>query len=88
MGKLNLIVEIMKSFTVSRLNTAQGTFKIVGLFEPKNKLTLTIKITSIEMMGTDGWVLLDQTNITVINLINRLHSPISNYLQSHDLATF
>ena len=78
----------MKPFTVSRLNTEQGTFKITGLFEPKNRLTFTIKITSIEMMGTDGWVLLDQTNITIINLINHLHSPISNYLQTHDLATF
>ena len=88
MGKLNLAVTKMKPFTVTRLNTTQGTFKIAGLFEPKNKLTFTIKITSIEMMGTDGWVLLDQTNITIINLINHLHSPISNYLQTNDLAKF
>ena len=78
----------MKVFTISRLNTAQGTFKVTGLFKPKNSSTFTIEITSLKMMGTDGWVLLDQKDIAVINLMDSLHSSINNYLQAHDPIKF
>ena len=75
----------MKPFTISRLNCAQGIFKIVGLFEPTKEKNFTVEITSIEMMGTDGWVLLDQKNSPVINLMNDLHSVIIHHLQANAL---
>jgi len=75
----------MKPFVISRLNSAQGIFRISGTFEPDVFQGLNIKITSIEMMGTDGWVLLNQKNSPVIDLMNDLHSIITHHLQTNDL---
>lgn len=74
----------MKPFAISRLNTKQGTFRITGLFELKTPQNIAIEITSIDIMGTDGWVLLDQKNMTVINLMTSLHSLITNHLKANN----
>lgn len=75
----------MRPFTISRLNSAQGIFKISGTFEPSNFHKQSIKITSIEMMGTDGWILLNQKESPVIKLMNDLHSTMTHHLQTNDL---
>jgi hypothetical protein len=70
----------VKVFNVSRIQTAFGIFRISGIWSNHN--IADINIHSIELMGTDGWVLLDQSSINVITLM----SNITPTLQTHLLA--
>ncbi|KZN64726.1 hypothetical protein N473_13115 [Pseudoalteromonas luteoviolacea CPMOR-1] len=46
----------MKTFTISRLNTPYGIFKVSGFYDYNE----SIQITKLEVMGTDGWVLCNE----------------------------
>ena len=45
----------MEAFHVSRIHTPQGIFKVSGYHSQSLQ---AIKITSLEIMGTDGWIML------------------------------
>jgi hypothetical protein len=57
----------MKAFRLSRVNTSFGIFRVSGFWH-KNHLEM-LNIDTIELMGTDGWVLLAQSSDNVIALI-------------------
>ncbi|WP_232769144.1 hypothetical protein [Colwellia sp. Bg11-28] len=52
-------------------------FPVVGVMKTK---TLKIDITSIELMGTDGWVLLNHASDNVISLITELTPTLTTHL--------
>ena len=62
----------VKEFTISRINTEHGTFRFSGLWEPENVEVSNLEVNSIEIMGTDGWVLLNQSSDKTVNLITIL----------------
>ncbi|WP_350939495.1 hypothetical protein MRO13_09375 [Vibrio metschnikovii] len=47
-----------KKFSISRINTKIGIFKITGIMEKKKNI-LSIKISTLQIMSTDGWCSLD-----------------------------
>jgi len=67
----------VKKFNISRINTPLGIFRVRGLWCKDN---LTLDIDSIELMGTDGWVLLNQSSANVIQLINELTPTLFAHL--------
>ncbi|KGJ89428.1 hypothetical protein [Thalassotalea sp. ND16A] len=71
----------MDNFNISRINTDLGTFRISGFCSNVNLETSKIDISSIEIMGTDDWVLLNQTSDNVINLIKELTPTLLAHLQ-------
>ena len=70
----------MKPFNISRINTDKGIFRISGLYEPSNNFNEELVVNSIEVMGTDGWVMLNQSSSEVIQLINNLAPTLLNHL--------
>lgn len=68
----------MEKFNISRLNTAYGVFRIVGVKNTNNYPDLTVN--SIDMMGTDGWETLDITSESVIALVEKLNDDINEHL--------
>lgn len=70
----------MNNFTISRINTSLGIFRIAGFWCNENENACKIDITSIEIMGTDGWVLLNHASDDVISLIAELTPTLSVHL--------
>lgn len=59
-------------FNISRLNTDFGIFRVSGDWCSEKPEVENINIKSIEVMGTDGWVLLNKTRESNSQLINSL----------------
>ncbi|BDF94844.1 hypothetical protein KAN5_16820 [Pseudoalteromonas sp. KAN5] len=60
----------LDTFNITRIDTKFGIFRICGLWD---RLNIDVfNITSIDIMSTDGWLGLDKTNDTVINLMAEL----------------
>lgn len=72
----------MDNFNISRINTDLGIFRISGLWCNGNLEPSKIDIESCEVMGTDGWALLDLSHDDVINLIRELTAAILAHLQA------
>jgi hypothetical protein len=70
----------VKKFTISRINTSLGIFRVSGCWCNENQDTGKIDITSIELMGTDGWVLLNHASDNVISLITELTPTLTTHL--------
>jgi len=74
----------MATFTISRLDTAQGTFRLMGKWtrpgEYHARTSGELTIHSLDIMGTDGWVALKQQSNT--ELIDKLRDEILLHLQS------
>lgn len=68
----NLQRGLMQSFNISRINTDFGIFRVSGGWCIRNPEVESININSIEIMGTDGWVLLNHTTERNLQLINKL----------------
>ena len=62
----------MQFFNISRINTDFGIFRVSGDWCFKKPKVENINIKSIEVMGTDGWVLLNSTSESNSQLINNL----------------
>lgn len=62
----------MQFFNISRINTDLGIFRVSGDWCPEKSEVESIKIKLIEVMGTDGWVLLNKTSEDNSQLINNL----------------
>ncbi len=65
----------MHSFTISRLHLLQGIFKISGAHS-----NATLQITSLHMMSSDGWVLLDLQNRDAQQLITTIQPALLQHL--------
>jgi hypothetical protein len=71
----------VNNFNISRINTPLGIFRVSGLWSYENIPALHINIDSIEVMGTDGWVLLNQSSDHVIELVKELTPILIIHLQ-------
>lgn len=70
----------MSNFTISRINTSLGIFRICGYWEHENQEVAKIDVSSIEVMGTDGWVLLNHTSDNVMNIISAIRPALTTHL--------
>ena len=70
----------MQFFNISRINTDLGIFRVSGDWCFKNPEIENITIKSIEVMGTDGWVLLNETSEKNSQLINNLLPLLLSHL--------
>ena len=75
----------MKSFNISRISTKLGTFRVSG--QRCCDKGAKLKVESIEVMGTDGWVLLDHTSERVMVLIDDLTPELQAHLRVKSLHT-
>ncbi|MGV2872524.1 hypothetical protein [Colwellia sp. E150_009] len=62
----------MQFFNISCINTDFGISRVSGDWCFKKPEVESINIKSVEVMGTNGWVLLNQTNESNSQLINNL----------------
>ncbi len=67
----------MKEFSISRIHTTEGIFRLKGSWQQTIK---TILLTQLEIMATDGWQQLDLKNDRVINLIGLIEEEIVAHL--------
>ena len=65
----------MDNFNINRISTNVGIFRVSGSWRHEDLSASLINIDSIEIMGTDGWVLLKQSNDKVLKLVKEL-TPI------------
>ncbi len=72
----------MNNFNISRINTDLGIFRVSGLWCHENVRAILVNIDSIEVMGTDGWVLLNQSSDRVIELLKELMPIFITHLQN------
>lgn len=63
---------LMQFFNISRINTDFGIFRVSGDWCFKRPEVENINVKSIEIMGTDGWDLLDICSESNSQLINNL----------------
>ncbi len=77
----------LDKFNITRIDTTMGVFRLSGLWDSLKAEVFSV--TSIEIMGTDGWVKLDKTNDTVIILVAELvpilQLHLSNKVNENDL---
>ncbi|WP_206006128.1 MULTISPECIES: hypothetical protein [Pseudoalteromonas] len=67
-------------FNIGRLNTDFGISRVSGDWCSEKPEVENIKIKSIEVMGTDGWVSLNKTSESNSQLINSLLSLLLSHL--------
>lgn len=72
----------VNNFTISRINTNLGVFRVSGVWGQEKVPAILINIDSIEAMGTDGWVLLNQSSDHIINLVKDLTPIFITHLQN------
>ena len=67
-------------FNISRLNTDFGIFRISGQWCSQSPTANNITLKSIEIMGTDGWVLLNKTSESNSQLVTNLLPVLLSHL--------
>jgi len=70
----------MNNFTISRINTSLGIFRVSGCWCNENQDACKLDVSSMEMMGTDGWVLLNHASDNVMNVIAELTPTLTTHL--------
>lgn len=70
----------MQLFSISRINTELGIFRVSGDWCFNASYVENINLELIEVMGTDGWVLLNQTSESNAQLISELLPLIVSHL--------
>jgi hypothetical protein len=60
------------NFKISRLKTDFGTFRVLGKYCVKRADIRNIDIQTLEMMGTDGRVLVNHTSAQSVSCIDKL----------------
>ncbi|MCL1140281.1 hypothetical protein [Shewanella pneumatophori] len=71
----------MKDFTISRLNTRLGIFKLKGVVNSDSQATQQhIRVSQLEIMGCDGWVELEVGHHHSRQIIEQLDADISAHL--------
>jgi len=70
----------MKYFNISRINTDFGIFRVSGDWCVVKPEVETISIKSIEVMGTDGWVLLNKACDSNSQLISNILPTLLSHL--------
>ncbi|WDE07578.1 hypothetical protein SG34_012220 [Thalassomonas viridans] len=76
----------MVSFNISRINTPEGIFRLAGAWCRQSGLEEDLKIESIEILGTDGWVALKLSQPQVAALTGKLAPQLLAHLLGQDQA--
>jgi len=71
-----MIKAVNEKFSISRLHTSQGVFRLEGVLPSLGE----VSITKIEILGTDGWLLLALSDSKVMSLCDNLHGEILLHL--------
>lgn len=69
----------MKKFSISRINTEVGIFRLVGQFS-NIKPNLVIIFHQVEFMSTDGWRELDINSPQGKDILNSIEVEIAAHL--------
>ncbi|MBB1270839.1 hypothetical protein [Shewanella sp. SR44-3] len=86
----------MERFTISRINTPLGIFRLAGVWQPQSvdiptamiaNISANISVDAIAIMGTDGWVELRPHDQKVIKLINELAGDLHQHLLAKSTST-
>jgi hypothetical protein len=72
----------MTKFSINCIETPQGTFRISGSSSRKDLSNLALRIENIEMMGTDGWVMLNQSHESIIRLMNEITPKVLAHINN------
>jgi hypothetical protein len=67
-------------FSITRINTDFGIFRISGQWSIQKPTVNSITLNSIEIMGTDGWVLLNKTSKSNTQIISYLLPLLLSHL--------
>lgn len=70
----------MQLFNISRINTDFGIFRVSGEWSIETPTVNNVNLNTIEIMGTDGWVLLNQTSESNSQLIGNLLPVLLSHL--------
>ncbi|KZN48441.1 hypothetical protein N476_21455 [Pseudoalteromonas luteoviolacea H33] len=62
-------------FSISRFESTLGIFKVLGNCQPAGK----IEVLRLEVMGTDGWILMDMHQAMTQKIINQLITELRNH---------
>lgn len=73
---------VVTKFNISRINTDFGIFRILGVWSKESLDSFTVDISSIEIMSTDGWFLLNKSSHKIANLIADLIPTLQVHLQA------
>ena len=68
----------MPDFTISRLETESGTFRLNG--DVGNGMHGNFTLNCVEMLGTDGWVELNMQDDNVVSFIPQISAAIIKHL--------
>lgn len=60
------------SFTINRITTSSGIFRVKGLWCTQYENIDSVEITSLQIMGTDGWVCLNHKSKDCAQCIDKL----------------
>ena len=73
----------MAVFNISRIHTQWGIFRVSGLWSTPTEIEpkVVVDIDVLELMGTDGWVVLDKNNVKVVDLIQQITPTLQAHLQ-------
>ncbi|RTR39484.1 hypothetical protein EKG38_06660 [Shewanella canadensis] len=79
----------MQRFSITRIHTTQGIFRISGEWAQAcdDKDENRLRIVNLDMMSTDGWVELDIQQDKCRTLIDELKAQILQHLQDKTKAT-
>jgi hypothetical protein len=74
------------AFTITRLDTHLGIIRLSGEWSWNNTVSATqtdatLSVSSLDIMGTDGWVALDIKLPNTCTLLEKLNDQIVEHLQ-------
>ncbi|WP_064791675.1 hypothetical protein [Shewanella woodyi] len=74
------------AFTITRLDTPLGTIRVEGEWSWSNTVSATqtdaiLSVSSLDIMGTDGWVALDLKLPNTSTILEKLNVQIVEHLQ-------
>jgi hypothetical protein len=74
---------MMKAFSISRLQTSLGIFRLEGKYEGAHSQQ-RVQLSRIEVMGTDGWVELDINFNSTQKLVIAINNEVVSHLLEKD----
>ncbi|GAA5647569.1 MULTISPECIES: hypothetical protein [Vibrio] len=66
-------------FTITRITTHIGIFKLAGVLSGHND-EVTIHYSSVEFMGTDGWVAINSESTAGLSILKAIEGDVIRHL--------
>lgn len=71
----------MKNFSISRINTRKGIFRISGKISSPEALPEILDYDKVEFMGTDGWCEMNLQSSHTRNLLSEIKIEIIEHVR-------